>query len=381
MSWKIPLFKIHWDAADVEKATEAIKMGMFWATGPNIAEFEKRIAQYLGTQYAIVVNSGTSALHAVLLAHNVGEGDEVIVPSFTFIATANAPLFVGAKPVFADIEEETYGLNPKDVERRLTLRTKAILPIHCAGCPCLIEELKQIAQEHALLLIEDAAQSFGAMADGKKVGTFVDSAILSFCAPKIITTGEGGAVVTDCKDMYEGLKLMRSHGRAETADYFSSVEYMEYIALGYNFRMSNISAAIGVAQLGKIDQIVQRRRENAAYMTERLSGIDAIVLPVAPQNYFHVYSAYTIRVKGGRSLRDKLMAYMTESGIMTRVYHEPVHLTRFYRERFGYKGGELPVTERVSQQVLSLPLYPDLTREEMDYIAEKVGSFFSGKQQ
>jgi perosamine synthetase len=380
MDWKIPLFKIHWDDADVEMTTEAIKMGGYWAIGPNIAEFEKRIAQYLGTQYAIAVNSGTSALHAVLAAHEVGDGDEVIVPAFTFIATANSPLFVGAKPVFADIEEETYGLKPEDVERKITPHTKAILPIHYAGGPCQIEELKQIAQAHNLLLIEDAAQSMGAMVNGKKVGTFGDSAILSFCAPKIITTGEGGAVVTDSADLYERLKLIRSHGRAETANYFTSVEYMQYVTLGYNFRMSNISAALGLAQIGKIDKIIQMRRENAAYLTERLSGIDAISLPVAPQNHFHVYSMYTIRVKGEKELRDKLMAYLNENGIMARIYHEPVHLTHFYRQSLGYKGGELPVTEIVSRQVLTLPFYPDITKEEMDYIAEKVGSFFSGRQ-
>ena len=375
--WKVPLFKIYWDEKDVDRATEAIKKGMFWATGPDIVEFEQKLAQYLGMQYAIAVNSGTSALHAVLLANDIGVDDEVIVPSFTFIATANSPLFVGAKPVFADIEEQTYGLDPDDVRRKITSRTKAILPIHHAGCPCQVKELSQIASEHNLLLIEDAAQSFGAMVNGTKAGAFGDAAILSFCAPKIITTGEGGAVITNSRDTYEKLKLIRSHGRAETADYFSSMEYQQYVTLGYNFRMSTISAAIGVAQVDKVDQIIQMRRESAAHMTERLAKIEAIALPIAPPDYFHVYSIYSIRVKDGKDVRDKLMAYLAENGIMSRVYHEPVHLTRFYREKFGYKGGELPVTEKVYQQVLSLPLYPGLTKEEIDYITEKVDHFFS----
>jgi len=379
LDWKIPLFRIHWDDTDVEMATEAIKMGSYWAVGPNITEFERQIAEYLGTKYAIAVNSGTSALHAVLAVHNIGEGDEVIVPAFTFIATANSPHFVGAKPVFADIEEETYGLNPEDVKRKITPRTKAILPIHYAGGPCKIEELKQIAQEHDLTLIEDAAQSFGAMTNGKKVGSFGNAAILSFCAPKIITTGEGGAVITDSTDIYERLKLIRSHGRAETANYFTSVEYMQYVTLGYNFRISNITAALGLAQIGKVDKIIRMRRENAAYLTERLSGIDAISTPVTSQGHFRVYSMYTIRTREDKALRDRLMSYLNENGIMARIYHEPVHLTRFYRESFGYKGGELPVTEMVSNQVLSLPFFPDLTHEEMDYMAEKVSSFFSGK--
>ena len=218
MDWKIPLFKIYWDEEDVETVKEAIQRGMYWAIGPNIEKFENMLSEYVDTKHALVFNSGTSALHAVLLAHGIGQGDEVIVPSFTFIATANAPLFVGAKPVFADIENKTYGLNPDDVETKITPRTKAIIPIHFGGCPCLIEELREIARKHKLLLIEDAAESLGAAVDGKKVGSFGNAAILSFCSNKVITTGEGGAVVSDSAEIYERLKLIRSHGRAETAN-------------------------------------------------------------------------------------------------------------------------------------------------------------------
>ena len=289
MDWKIPLFKIYWDREDIEMAKEAIQRGMFWAIGPNIEKFEGMLSEYIGRRYALVFNSGTSALHAVLLAYGIGQRDEVIVPSFTFIATANAPLFVGAKPVFADIEETTYGLNPNNVVRKITPKTKAIIPIHYGGCPCLIKELKEIAKEHNLILIEDAAESLGATVDGKKAGSFGNAAILSFCSNKVITTGEGGAVVTDSEEIYEKLKLTRSHGRAEETNYFSSTEYMDYVALGYNFRMSDITAALGIAQLKKMDKIIQMRRRNAEILSVKLSQIAEVEVSYPP-DIFHSHS-------------------------------------------------------------------------------------------
>jgi perosamine synthetase len=373
----IPLFKIFWDEQDVTKVASVIRSGMNWATGPNVQEFEAQLAKYVGTRYAVTFNSGTSALHAVLAACGIGKGDEVIVPSFTFIATANSPLFVGAKPVFAEIEGTTYGLDPKDVERRISSKTKAIMPIHCGGSPCLITELRKVAEQHRLLLIEDAAESLGASVDGKKVGTFGEAAMFSFCAPKVITTGEGGVIVTDSRDIYEHLKLVRSHGRVETQDYFSTSQYLEHVMLGYNFRMSNITAALGIAQLAKIDKIIEMRRGNASYLTEKLSAVKQITLPNVPDNFLHLYQMYTIRVTGDQKTRDKLMKYLNERGIGAKVYFYPVHLTKFYKDAFGYKGGELPVTEKISQQVLTLPMYPTLTKDEMDYMASSVRDFFT----
>ena len=373
---KIPLFNIYWDEEDIMLTTEAIKRGRDWAAGPNIADFEKRISEYIGTKYCLVFNSGTSALHAILLAYDIGPGDEVIVPSFTFIATANAPLFVGARPVFADIEEQTYGLDPESVRGKLSPKTKALMPIHYGGSPCLIRELREIANAHNLLLIEDAAEAFGARIGAQKVGTFGHAAILSFCQNKIITSGEGGAVVTDSREICERLKLIRSQGRLDTGNYFNSAEYMDYVTLGYNFRLSDISAALGIAQLKKVDRIIEMRRRNAAYLSQRLLRIEAVLLPRTPDDYFHVYQMYTIRIKGGGGSRDKLMAYLGSSGIMAKVNFHPVHLTQFYREKFGHQTGELPITEKVSRQVLTLPMYPTLTEEEIGYIAEQVDDFF-----
>lgn len=375
MNWKIPLFKIYWDKEDVRVVSDTLKKGMSWATGPNIKEFEEAISGYVGTKYATVFNSGTSALHATLLAHGIKRGDEVIVPSFTFISTANSPLFVGAKPVFADIEDKTYGLNPESVKEKITKKTRAIIPIHYGGCSCLIRELKEIAQDHNLILIEDAAESLGARIKEKKVGTFGDSAMFSFCAPKVITTGEGGVIVTDSREVYERLKLVRSHGRVETADYFSSAEYMDYITLGYNFRMSNITAALGIAQIRKIDKIIKMRRKNAEYVNKKLSKMAEITLLNPPADYFRVYQMYTVRV-GGEKVRDELAKYLSKEGIMTKVYFSPVHLTHFYKKEFGCRKGMLPDTEKIASQVLTLPMYPGLTRMEMDYMTKKVSTFF-----
>ena len=373
MTWKIPLFRIYWDEEDVKAVTEAIKAGMNWAVGPNVEDFEDLIANYVGTKYAVTFNSGTSALHAALLAHGIKKGDEVIVPSFTFIATANAPLFVGAKPVFGDIEEKTYGLDPEDVKEKITKKTKAIIPIHYGGCPCLVEELQEISEDHNLILLEDAAESLGAEIKGKKVGSFGDSAMLSFCANKVITTGEGGCIVTNSKEIYEKSKLIRSHGRLETGNYFSSAEYMDYVTLGYNFRMSNITAALGISQFRKINKIIGIRRDNAAYMSKKLSKIESVTIPNPSKDFFHVYQMYTIKVRR----RDDLMRYLIENGIMTKVYFPPVHRTKFYMAALGYKN-RLKVTEKVSKEVLTLPMYPALTRNEINYITDKIDVFIKG---
>lgn len=377
--WKIPLFKAYWDAKDIEMVTETIQRGMFWAIGPNIEKFEGMLAHYLGVKHAVVLNSGTSALHAALLACGIGPGDEVIVPSFSFIATANAPLLAGAQPVFADIETQTLGLAPEDVERKISPKTKAILPIHYGGSPCRIQELKQVADRHNLLLIEDACESLGATANGEKVGTIGDCAILSFCANKIISTGEGGAVVTNSADIYEKLKLLRSHGRAEHANYFASTEEMDYISLGYNFRMSDITAALGIAQLARIDNVIAMRRKNAELLSGKLADITEIEIPLPADTSHHVYQMYTIKVKAGQEQRDALSAYLAERGIMTRVYFPPIHFTHFYRNELGYDC-ELSATEEMSRQVLTLPMHPTLTAAETDEIAAGVEAFFSQRE-
>ena len=375
---KIPLFKIYWDEDDVQAVDEVIRSGMYWTTGPKSKDFERLIAEYLGRKYAVVFNSGTSALHAAVLAHRIRTG-EVIVPSFTFIATSNSLLMGGIKPVFADIEEKTFGLNPTDVEEAITKKTKAIIPVHYGGSPCLIRELREIAEDHKILLIEDAAESFGAKIGKEKVGSFGDSAMISFCQNKVVTTGEGGAVATDSQDIYERLKLVRSHGRLESMDYFSTWKEMDYVVLGYNYRMSDITAALGISQLKKIDKLVHMRRRNAARLTEALERVKSIILPKPPEGYYHIYQMYTVRMKEGREARDKLASHLGERGISAKVYFYPIHSTHFYKNVLKYRC-KLPVTEKVSQQVLSLPIYPSVTTKEIDYVTEEIRSFQKGDE-
>lgn len=379
MAWKISLFKIYWDEEDVEAVTKVIKRGSYWATGPEITEFEDIVAEYVGTKYAVAFNSGTSALHAILLAYDIKQGAEVIVPSLTFISTANACLFVGAKPVFAEIEDKTCGLNPEDVKEKITGRTKAIIPVHYGGCPCLhIKELKEIAEENNLLLIEDAAAALGAKIKDEKVGTFGDVGMFSFCQSKIITTGEGGMIVTDSKEIYEKLKLIVSHGRAENADYFSSAELGDYIDLGYNFRMPTMNAALGISQLKKIDKLLNMRRKNADHYTSNLIDIEGIKPWIPPEDFYHVYWIYTVEVEYG--LRNDLMSYLAGEGIFSKLYYDLIHLTKFYREKFGLREGDLPVTEGISNKLLSLPMYPTLTNDEINYITEKIDNFIKGER-
>lgn len=372
----VPLFKIYSDEKDIQSVTEIIKSGSHWATGLQIEQFEKEIAEHIGRKYALTFNSGTSALHSLLLAYNIKHNDEIIVPSFTFIATANAPLFVGAKPVFAEIENKTYGLDPENVKEKITPKTKAIIPIHYGGSPCLIKELKDLADDYNVLLLEDAAESHGAKIGKQQTGTFGDSALLSFCQNKIISTGEGGAIITDSKEIYERLKLIRSHGRLDTHDYFSSNEYLDYITLGYNFRMPTMCAALGSSQLKKINDIIKMRRNNASYLIKNLPK-EHITIPDLPTDYYHVYQLFTIRVK--QNIRDNLMKYLLDKGIMSKIYFDPIHLTHFYK-KFGYKNGDLPITEKISKEVLSLPIYPTLTKEEMDYMIDNINRFLKGEK-
>lgn len=376
ITMKIPLFKIYSDSNDVMGIGRVIKSGKDWAVGQRTEEFEKLLAKYVGTKYAVTFNSGTSALHALMLAYGFKSGDEIIVPSFSFIATADAPLFVGARPVFAEVEEETFGLDPKDVEKKITKKTKAIMAVHYGGCACKIEAVKKIAKKYKLILIEDAAESLGAKIGSRKVGTFGDSAMFSLCAPKIITTGEGGFVTTNNKSICHKIKIIRSHGRSETENYFKTSMPMDYFELGYNFRLSNILAALGISQLKKIGKLIDMRLINSEYMAKKMSWLKEVSLPIIPKNYSHTFQMFTIKINGSRLIRDQLKKYLNKKGITTKVYFDPIHLSSFYRKKLGCKKGSLPVTEKISEQVLTLPMYPSMTKKEMDYIASSIKSFY-----
>lgn len=373
MNWKIPLFKMYWDTQDITAVTKIIKRGSYWTMGPEVEKIEDNIADFIGKKHGISFNSGTSALHSALLAYNIKKGDQVIVPSFTFIATANVVVLAGAAPVFADIEKQSYALDPEDVMEKITSKTKAIIPIHYGGGPCKnIKALQEIAEDHHLILIEDAAESLGAKIHNKRVGTYGNAAMFSFCQNKVITAGEGGIVVTDSRIIAEKLKLIRSHGRVESNEgYFATTQDLDYIQTGYNYRLPSINAALLISQFHKLDKIIQMRREIAKYYTQKLAKIPFIRTPDESKGEYHVYQLYTIELPDKR-IRDHLQKHLTKAGIMTKIYFEPVHLKTYYRKVFHYKKNDLPTTEAIAQKIITLPLYPSLTKKEMNYIISAV---------
>ena len=373
--WKIPLYKIYTDDEDLNLVTKIIKKGRDWAIGPEIQEFENQIRNYVGTNYCVTLNSGTSALHAALLSYDIKENDNVVVPSFSFISTANSVLFVKANPIFTDIEEQTFGLDPDKIIEKIDSKTKAIIPMDYGGMSCQIQKIKEIATENNLKLIEDAAEGLGSTIKNKKVGSISDVAIFSFCGNKVLTTGEGGAIVTNSKKIYEKVKLIRSHGRLDKTNYFDDPLEGEYIGLGYNWRMSSITAALGLSQLSKLDKIIKMRQENAKYISSQLSKISQIVTPSPPEGYEHIYQMYTIRLPN-RNIRDNLRDFLVKKKIFSKVYFQPIHLTDFYMKKFGTNPNSLPITEMISEQVLTLPLYPNMTAEEKEYLTSSIKEFF-----
>jgi perosamine synthetase len=373
--WKIPLYKIYSDEEDVNLITKIIKRGKQWAMGPEIEELEKALSNYVGTEYCIALNSGTSALHSTLLAYGLGKGDDVIVPSFSFISTANSVLFVDSNPIFVDIEEETYGLDPSLILNNLTTSTKAILPMDYAGMSCNIFDIKIIAEENNLILIEDAAEGLGSSIKGKKTGSISDSAIFSFCGNKVLTTGEGGAVVTNSKEIYEKIKLIRSHGRLDSISYFDNPDSSKYNMLGYNWRMSSLTASLGISQLQKLDKIIKMRQENAKYISNKLSKCKEIRLPIPPNGYEHIYQMYSIRVQN-QKIRDGLQKYLLEKQIFSKVYFKPIHKMEFYKNQKKNTKEFLPITEKISNTILTIPLYPNMTMEEKDYLTNSILEFF-----
>ena len=373
--WKIPLYKIYTDEEDVQLITKIIKRGSRWAIGPEIEEFENALKDYVGVDYCTTLNSGTSALHATLLAYGLAKNDEIIVPSFSFISTANSVLFVDATPVFSDIEEETFGLDPNQIEGKISPNTKAVIPVDYGGLPCKINEVCEIAKNKDLVVIEDSAEALGSTINGKKTGSVSDSAIFSFCGNKVLTTGEGGAVVTNSKTINEKIKSLRSHGRVDKINYFENTQEAKYEHLGYNWRMSSITAAMGISQLNKLDKIIKMRQENAIFISSKLSKHSEIRVPAPPSGHEHIYQMYTIQLENEK-IRDELHDYLSEKGIFSKVYFSPIHLTPFYKAKFNQKENSLPNTEKISQQVLTLPIYPNMTMEEKNYLVDTVSEFF-----
>lgn len=352
----IPIVKPHIGRAEIDAVIAVLRSGQL-AQGPKVKEFEAAFAQYTGAMHAIAVNSGTAALHLALLAQGIGPGDEVITTSFTFVASANAVLFTGAKPIFVDIDPTSYNLNPSLIEARITPRTKAILPVHLYGNPADMPTIVEIAQRHGLAVIEDAAQAHGAAIKGRKVGAF-GSAAFSFYPTKNMTTIEGGMIVTDDEGVATRARRIREHG--------ASGRY-HHVTLGYNFRLTDVGAALGLVQLERLEEWNETRIRNAQFLSGHIRRFEP---PVIQSGYRHVFHQYTVRVGENR---DDVVRQLADRGVQTAVHYPiPVHQQPFYRD-LGYREA-LPESEAAAREVLSLPVHPALSRADLEKIVSEVNA-------
>jgi len=347
---------------EIEAVVKVLESGILThglGAGPMVTKFEKEFAKFVGAKHAIAVNTGTAALHLALSSANIKTGDEVILPSFTFVATAEVVVLAGAKPVFVDIDPETYNISPDKIEKCITNKTKAVMPVHLYGLPANMQPIKEIAEKHGLIIIEDAAQAHGASYKEKQLGTFADAACWSFYASKNMTTGEGGMVTTNDDELAEKMRFMRSHGEKEK---------YKSIMLGHNYHMPEIQAAMGSVQLEKLPRFLAKRRENAEKLTENLKDAEKLELPKEPDGYQHSWYLYTIRLKNAeKQQRNRILEKLRQKGIDAQVYYKcPIHLMPYYSKFGKYR---LPETEKAANQVFSLPVHPNVTQEQVEYIS------------
>lgn len=350
---------------DEKKAVADVLNSGIIAQGPKVEKFEKKFAEFCSVKNSVALNSGTAALHTALYAGGIGRGDEVITTPFTFIATANAILMQQAKPLFADINPDTFNIDSKSIKEKITEKTKAIIAVDIYGQLCEYDKIEKIAKDNNLILIEDACQAVNADYNGRMAGSFGDMGCFSFYATKNITCGEGGALTTNNAKYADKAKLFRQHGMSDLGAY-------DYDDVGYNYRTTDINAAILLVQLKRIEELTQKRIQNALYFNEHFKDIEGIQIPVVKEGFRHVYHQYTLKVNGFRLSRDELMNDLRKKGIDCRVYYPKLlHLCSNF-SKMGYKEGDLPVAEKVNNQVLSLPVHPYLSKEELDLIISSI---------
>ncbi len=361
---KIEFFRHNINDEDIERVNSVLR-SIFLTTGEAVKEFEEKFSAYIGSRYAVGVTSCTAALHLSLLSAGIGPGDEVITTPMSFCATANSILHAGARPVFVDVEEDTGNLNHELIEKAITERTKAIIPVHLYGQMCNMKEIKRIADRYNLKIIEDAAHSIEAIRDGIRPGQLSFTACFSFYATKNITSGEGGAVVTNDSNVADKLKVLRLHGIDKSAidRYTKRYEHYDMPLLGWKYNMDNIQAALLIGQLERIDDLWHRREYLWNLYEEELKGIKGIrILKTLPDSR-HAKHLFTILVPPKK--RDEILWRLQDAGIGVAVNYRPIHLLSFYRKTFGYKEGDFPVAEDIGARTISLPLYPLLKEEEL----------------
>ena len=366
----IPIARPSFGRAEEDAVVEVLRSG--WVSqGPRVAEFERRFVEYVGAAHAIAVSSCTTALHLALLTAGVEPGDEVICPSLSFIATANAIVYAGATPVFADIDRATYNLNPESVESSITVRTKAILLVHQIGLPSCIDEMQSIASRHGLILIEDAACAIGSEYRGQRIGRpHTSLACFSFHPRKILTTGEGGMLTTDDAELAARVRRLRQHAMtvSDLARHNSTRVVTEsYDEIGYNYRMTDLQAAVGLVQLQRLDKMLCRRRELAQRYSERLSALGWLVPPQEPSHCRHNFQSYMARLTSDAPFtRDQLMQELLDQGVATRRGIMAIHRECSYRD--AKWDGRLPETDLVADTAIILPLFYEMREEEQDYV-------------
>lgn len=357
---QIPIAKPFIGEEEKQAVVQVLSSGQL-SQGPKVAEFEKAFAAAHGAKHGIATSNGTTALMASMMAHDIGPGDEVIIPSFSFFATASCVLSVGARPVFADINPDTFNLSPQAAEAAITPRTRAIMPVHLYGQPADMPAFEAICQKHNLVLLEDAAQAHLARIGDRFVGTW-GTASFSFYPTKNMTTTEGGMVLTNDDEIARKLRMIRAQGM--NTQYYHEV-------VGYNFRMTDMAAAIGLVQLGRLPEWTRARISNARYYNDCLTSVKT---PVVADSYTHVYHQYTVRVPDGVD-RDAVARRLNERGIGVRIYYPlPIHQQPVFQQMDGYQNVVLPETEKATKQVFSLPVYPALTEEERQYVAQEINA-------
>jgi len=356
----IRLYVPYVDDGEVAEVAKVLATG-YLTQGPKVAEFEQRIARLLGCRHAFATSSCTTALHLSLVALGIGRGDEVLVSDLTFPATANVVVQQGARPVLVDVRLDTYNMDVGDLEARVTPRSRAIIPVHAFGLAADMDGIMEVAARHRLVVIEDAACALMARYRGRMCGTIGDLGCFSFHPRKSITTGEGGMIVTNDESLAQRIALLRSHGGVRGEFYFRFEE------AGFNYRLSDVQAAVGLAQLAKLDWIMARKRELAIRMTERLASIPGVTPPAEPEGCFHSYQSYVVMLDDGLD-RDRVIAAMRRRGVETTLGTYALHAQPFFQRAYGYTPGELPNSYRIFRQSLTLPFYPQMTEEEMDLV-------------
>ena len=369
----IPYGKQTIEQDDIQAVVDVLKSD-FLTTGPKIAEFEQTVADYVGAKYAVAISNGTSALHAACFAAGIGPGDEVITTPLTFAASANCVLYCGGTPVFADVDPKTYNIDPEDIRRKITDRTKAIIAVHLAGQPCDMDAIHSIAREHGLIVIEDGAHALGSVYNGKKVGSLSDMTTFSFHPVKPITTGEGGMIVTENEEFYKKMALFRSHGITRDDSMMTRNDgpwFYQQFDLGYNYRITDIQCALGCSQMKKLDRFLARRKEIVARYNEAFADCDNIITPYQLSDTESGWHLYIVQVKNCD--RRQVFEAMREKGIGVNVHYIPVYMHPYYQEH-GYENVHCVNAEEIYSHIISLPLYPGLTSEQQDYVIDTLKS-------